>query len=234
MQLKRLIIPLGETVDYPRRLLYLPRGTAALEKVGFPKSLPKDEVLVEPGEIPKYCYVLKKGCIVGYEYTMEGDERIYNIMLPHSLSMEPFILLNQPSPIYFKTLVPCDVVCIDKPSLLRKMVLDEGLVFDIIESIAYKFLSAMDQIREGQSHDSTWLLCRLLLIFAAQYGVHHKGKVMIKEKLSQQTMSSILGVNRITIVRIVKKLKELDLLGHANGFYSVDVERMQTYLEEIE
>jgi CRP/FNR family transcriptional regulator len=118
--------------------------------------------------------------------------------------------------------------------MLQQMVLDENFVFDIIESISYKFYSAMDQIRESQNHDTVWVLCNLLLTFAAQYGVHHRDKVMIKEKINQQILSNILGVNRITVVRIVKILKERGLLEHENGYYCVDVEGIQTYLEEIE
>lgn len=46
--------------EYPTRLLYLPQGTERLEKLGALKHFQKNYVIIEPDEVPRYCYIVKK------------------------------------------------------------------------------------------------------------------------------------------------------------------------------
>ena len=49
---RKLIVPHAEFVS---RLLYLPRGIARLEKLGENKKFPKNYILVNAGDRPRYC-----------------------------------------------------------------------------------------------------------------------------------------------------------------------------------
>jgi CRP/FNR family transcriptional regulator len=216
----------------PSRLFRLSTETASLEKLGFLKRLPKNSIFIEPGDIPKYCYVVKKGGVIGFEYSSGGDERIYNIMLPGSLLLEMNLITNKPSPVYFKSIKPSELICIDRQTLLKQMGNDFNLVLNIIESISYKFLAAMEQVRETKCHAANWRFCSLLLMFAGRYGVPHDGKIVIKEKINQQILSDLLGVNRITVNRIIKTLKDLKLLSQINGYYCICGEqKLRQYMD---
>jgi CRP/FNR family transcriptional regulator len=207
----------------------------SLEKMGSLKKLPKDRVFIEPGDTPKHCYIVKKGCIIGFEYTSGGDERVYEVMLPRSLLLEVNIFLNKPSPVYFKSLKPSELICVDKYTLLDQMGEDPRLVTDIIKHISYKYFVAMDQIRESKCHDTGWRFCSLLLMFADSYGVMYDGKILIKEKVSQVLFSNFLGVNRVTVNRIIKKLTGMGLIEQINGFYCIcDKERLRHHMDYLE
>ncbi|MDR3337585.1 MAG: Crp/Fnr family transcriptional regulator [Treponema sp.] len=222
-------------MEVSSRLVHLPCGTASLEQMGFLKELPKGEVFIESGQVSKYCYVIKKGGVIGFEYSSGGDERIYDIMLPGSLMLDACLLMNKPSPVYFKTLRPTELICIDRHTLLDQMSDDFNLVMNIIESISYKFFSAMDMVRETGCHDANWRFCNLLLMFADKYGVPYDGKIMIAEKVSQQMFSDLLGVNRITVNRIIKKLRDMGLILQVNGLYCIsDMEKLRKHMDYIE
>ena len=92
----------GSKKDYPSRLLYLPHGTGRFEKLGSVKKFAKNAIIARPDEVPKYCYVVTKGCVIGYEYSFGGDERVYNVMLMRSLILEANLLTNEPCPIFFR------------------------------------------------------------------------------------------------------------------------------------
>jgi CRP/FNR family transcriptional regulator len=219
----------------PSRLMYHPLETASLEKLGFLTKMPKNSIFIEPGDIPKYCYVVKKGGVIGFEYASGGDERIYNIMLPGSLVLEMNVILNKPSPVYFKSIKPSELVCIDRHTLLRQMNDDFHLAIKIIESISNKYLTAMEQIRETECHDTNWRFCSLLLMFADRYGVPYNGTIIIKEKINQQILSDLLGVNRITVNRIIKTLKDSDLLSQINGYYCIlDTNKLRQHMDHLE
>jgi CRP/FNR family transcriptional regulator len=179
--------------------------------------------------------VIKKGGVIGFEYTAGGDERAYNVMLPGSLMLEMNVILNMPCPVYFKTIKPSELICIDRHTLLDQMSDDFRLVISIIESLSYKFLAAMEQVREAKCHKADWRFCSLLLMFADRYGIPYDGKIMIKEKVSQQVLSDLLGVNRITVNRIIKKLRDMGLILQVNGFYCIpDTEKMQKHMDYID
>lgn len=221
--------------EYPTRLLYLPRGIGRLEKLGVRKSYPKDYVIAKVDKIVDHCFIVKKGRVIGFEYTRTGEERVYNFMEVGSILLEANLLLNKPPHVSFKTVMPTDLICIERETLLNAMAKDQNLTLDIIESISNKFLSSMDQIRQSCCHNVEWKICDLLLIFADRFGVQYDGKVLITEKLSQQMISNLLGINRVTAVRSIKQLKEMDLIEQINGLYCIrNIEKLKNHQEKLD
>ena len=216
--------------EYPTRLLYLQRGTERLEKLGFLKRFPKNFVIIEPDEVPRYCYIVKKGRVITFEFTPAGEERVYNFMEAGSILLESNTLMEVPAQVFFRTTMQTDLVCIERNKLVQAMKDDFQLTMDVISAISDKFLSSMDQIRQDCCHNAKWKFCNLLLIFADRFGEDYDGKVLINEKVSQQMLSNLLGINRITAVRIVKELKLLHLIEQINGFYCIrDIEKLKEF-----
>ena len=216
--------------EYPTRLLYLPQNIQRLEKLGTLRHYPKNFVLIEPGELATHCYIVKKGRIIAFEFTPMGEERVYNFMEENSILLESNLIMEIPAQVYFRTTQETDLICIEREELLTAMSKDQELTMDIISALSYKFFSSMDQIRQECCHNATWKFCNLLLIFADRFGEEYDGKVLIHEKVSQQMLSNLLGINRITAVRIVKELKEQMLLELINGYYCIrDIDKLKVY-----
>lgn len=221
--------------DYPTRLLFLIRGTERLEKLGFQESVPKDYIIAKPGGVIDSCYIVKSGRIISFEYTPIGEERVYNFMEAGSLFLESVMLLRQPCPVYFMAAMPSELIRISREKLLNALLSEPQITLDVIESLSNKFLASMDQIRQSGSHNVAWRICNLLLIFAERFGVPYDGKILIKEKVNQQMLSSLLGINRITTVRVIKELKVLGLIEVIDGFYCFrSMEQMKMHLEMLD
>jgi CRP/FNR family transcriptional regulator len=217
---------------YPTRLLYLPRGVGRLIDLGTLRHYPKNTVIVRQDAIPVYCYVVVRGRVITFEYNDRGNERVYNFLERNAIFLDANLLMNTPAPVAFRAATDSDISCIDRNALLRAIAEDPDVNFDIIQSISIKFLSSMDQIRETGTHNASWRVMNLLLIFADQYGVPYDGKTLIKQQLSQQMLSNLLGINRITAVHIIKELKDLGLIEQINGYYCIrDIEKLKIHLE---
>ena len=133
-----------------------------------------------------------------------------------------------------KTVQPSELVCITREMLLQGIAHDPQLSMDIMESLSAKFLSAMEQVRHTNFHNAGWKICDLLLIFAEHYGVPYDGKILIKEKISQQLLSNLLGINRVTAVRAIKDLKEMALIEQINGYYCIrSLEKLKRHQERM-
>lgn len=221
--------------NYPQRLITLDEKAKCLEKLGKSKKVPAGTIIFSPGDNPDYCYYIKSGTVVGYEVTRNGAERDFNVMLKNSLVCESYMLLNAPIEIYFKASSETELVRIYRDDLTRAMKEDFELNMVVMCSISYKFLSAMDEIRQTCTYNATWRICNMLLIFADQYGEDYDGKIIIRQKISQQLLSNLLGINRITTVRIIKNLKYLGLIEQVNGLYCIrSKDKLREYQDEVD
>ena len=220
--------------SYISRLLRLPRGIERLEMYGEKKFFPKNHVLVSQGKKTKYAYIVKRGRVLGHEYTPSGDELVYNFNEGNSILLEMNVLFGWECPVEFKTTVDSELVCVTRESLLNAIMGDPDIALDIIQSISLKFMSSMDQIRQMNYHSAEWRICNLFLIFAEQFGTLYDGKMLLREKISQQMIASLLGINRVTAVRAIKGLKDMGLIEQINGYYCIrDTEKLKRHLDRL-
>ncbi|MGN0997300.1 MAG: Crp/Fnr family transcriptional regulator [Candidatus Ventricola sp.] len=193
----------------------------------------KGEIVAQAGRRPACCYYVLEGRMMAFEYTTATGERYYNFNEAGSLVMEANILLERDTPVSFVAITEVKARAITREELIGALKADGDLALEIMTSLSYKFMAAMDQVREATQCNVSWKVCNLLLTFAQRYGVPYDGKVLIKEKISQQMMANLLGVNRITMVRAIKELRELGMIEQVNGFYCIrDKERMQEFMIE--
>lgn len=211
-------------------------GLSSHEKfsnLGKPVSFAKGEIVAQAGRHPTHCYYVLEGRMMAFEYTTTTGERYYNFNEAGSLVMEANILLERDTPVSFVAITDVKARATSREELLRALKEDDALALEIMTSLSYKFMAAMDQVREATQCNVAWKVCNLLLTFAERYGVPYDGKTLIKEKISQQMMANLLGVNRITMVRAIKELREMGLIEQVNGFYCIrDKERMQKFMIE--
>lgn len=211
------------TLEYSEKLLSL----------GQTISLPANTTFIQPGDFLNCCYLIKSGLVVGCESYANGMVSEGLIMFPNNLVGESFLILNEPCPIAFKTIFDSVLVCIQRDTFMKAMETDVDLNKIIIESLAKKFVSGMEEVRQMASCNVTWRICNLLRIFAYHHGEERNGKICISVKLSQQIISQLLCVNRITTARIMKRLKDLHLIDQFNGYYWItDMQALIHYQDE--
>lgn len=223
--------------DPPRtqRIITVNKYIEKLFPLGQSISLPPDTIFIRPSDPPDYCYIVKSGIVVGTEIYPNGIVREGLIMAPYSMIGEAFVLLNEPSPITFRTVLQSELIRISRDSLMQALSEEPELYKIITESLTKKFLSSMDEIRQMATSNVTWRICNLLEIFATYYGEEINGNIRINIRLSQQILSKLLCVNRITTVRIIKKMKDLQLIKQINGYYwIVDPEALSEYKKQNE
>lgn len=161
--------------------------------------------------------------MLSLEITEDGEEHIFNIFEPGSLFLESNVLADYPSAIYFRAIVPTECVRVDNSCVREAMKRDEDIMQLIFESFASKFYSAMDRLRDHYNHGASWQVYNMLAQLAESNGKpYYENWIMIEMPMSQQFISNMLGLNRITISRALKELREKDLLMQINNkFYCI-------------
>lgn len=221
--------------QYPTRLLPVRNGVEALAALGERVTFKKGEMVLLAGVVPEYCYLVKSGSIIALEYTSFGEERLYNIMEAGTMLLEPNLLFSFPPAVDFMAEEISILVRIRRADLIKAMEADPVLNMDILESVSTKFFAAMEQIRESNNHTVPWKVCNLLLVLADRYGVPDGEFTCISKKITQRTMAGMIGVNRVTLSRIMKTLVEEGVVNRMNGFYYIcPLKQMQAYQERID
>lgn len=218
-------------------LVYNRNSIEKLEQMGKKLVYPKNYVIAEPDHLTPFCYIVKKGCVVSYEYYDNGEKRLYRFHDQNALFLEANVLFDRAPSLGFKTTCKTELICLSKRDLLEAIKDDPNLAIQIMESTSEKFFTYMEQVRYEKNHDVCWRICDLFLDLAQYYGIPviYGKKVMIRQKLSQQLISEMLGVNRVTIVRAIKKMKELGLIEQDKKYYSiVDVDKLKEYQDSLE
>ena len=216
--------------EFSAYLLHAPNCVQHFEKIGEQVYYPSKSIIVGPGQATEYCYMIKKGRVVSYEILENGEECIYQIHGKGAIFLEGNVLLKRTSPIGYRTEMASELLRFRKKDLLSAFKESPEISLRLIESFAVKYEASVEQIRQERNKNATWRVCNLFLSMAEQIGIDLGDRIVIPEKISQQTILSMLGMNRITVVRIIKRLKEEGLLEQNERKYSIcDAERLLEY-----
>lgn len=207
--------------DYPTRIYSMDKGHELLFDMGERIHLKAGKMLVEQGDPIKYCYVVISGRVISMEYTLDGAERIFNMFDAGSIFLESNVLLDSIAAVSFKALTDTELVRITKKQLLKSMMEQEQVLLAVVSSTAHKYFSAMDQIREGFDHDAFWRIYNLFMIFASNYGKEDGNWIRIDIKLNHQMIGNLLGMNRVTVSKIIKEMKNQGLIQQVNDDYCI-------------
>lgn len=195
---------------------------AILEQQGEEEVIPKGTYLYRVGQ-PKMpdVILLKKGTVKAGQVTAAGEEHIYNIFRNGSSLFLMACITNEPPALNFIATSQCHVAHISAAVLNEVIWKDSRLARTLLTDFCKKLAFSYKRLRECESYNTEWKLCNMLLSMAERSGVEYEGKILIREKVSQQTMAGMLRVSRITVARTLKVLRDLALIETVNGYICI-------------
>lgn len=216
--------------------LTLPRYYAEeIQKMGTPVTLEKNQMLCKAGDIPDSCYYVCRGQIVAYEYTPAGSEHIFSVNRPGELILAPSMVVTHPLLLNFKASMPTWLIRIRREIMFQAIMEDPEFSATLIHSLSMRLITTIEQSRQRDGYSVPWRVCNLLLSMGECYGVDYDGKVLIREKISQQVMANNLHANRVTIARAIRDLKDYGLVEYINGYYCIrSLEKLKKHMNYLE
>ena len=93
----------------------------------------------------------------------------------------------------------------------------------------------MEINRQASTTNAAWKICNLMVTFAKRYGDADGSRILIREKISQQSIANLLALNRITTFRVMKDLKDQRLIEQVDGYYCIlDMDGLRRHMEYLE
>lgn len=215
-----------------------PNIRAFAEHIGTHLSLPKNHIIVRAGDVPSCCYVILSGSIAGFEYTATFEERSYvfdHFASSGILLLDAHVITGYPVPVTIRTQTDAELIQITRGQLLQFLYADPEYALEIIYSTSYKFFSAVDQLREARCNKTSAIISKLFLGLAHRYGTASGDKIIISKPFTQQELANLLGVNRITFIRVIKELRELGLIEVNDHLYCIpSIQKLKEFIEKDE
>ncbi len=204
-----------------------------LRRIGTPIEAKKHTVLYRAGDVPDSCYLIESGRIISTEMTAGGREWIFSTNEAGHIILLPAVILHRRLTLDFRADVASKLIRVRREELQRAMGEEPAFLASIFHVITVKYSALLDQF-QATSHMMPWKVCNLLLTLGEKHGEECDGKLLIRDKCSQQMMADLLHANRTTIARIIKDLTEQGLIERINNCYCIrSVDALRAHMEEL-
>lgn len=195
----------------------------ALKAVGKPIILDSGSK-IEPNF--ECCFYLQKGLISSFAHGGDGSSFLSFLLESGTMFLESDILGKDALP----ATDMYTVFHIEKESKLIRFDAEEfcKVVSSDVESAHYVACSVSLKMHafhylyyESKTRSVASQICILIMSFARQYGVKTAGATLIDYPLTHRMIAEMLGANRTTVSKIMRQLKERNVLATINDRYCV-------------
>lgn len=213
-----------------KKILKMENPPEKLINIGEKILFKKNENLYDAGDKIDNVYILVKGKMLVITDYMNGSSIYEFILVPNCVITEMCVVNDIVSPSTFKCIENSEIIKISKDTLEEVLNTDNNItkyLYRVTSNLLYRF---MIQAREYATLNAQERIVNILIEFAEEFGHNSNGKIKITYKISQQFISNLVGVKILTTARILKNLKEENIVDYNNGYYYIkDLESLKKY-----
>ncbi|NBJ14619.1 MAG: Crp/Fnr family transcriptional regulator [Dehalobacter sp. 4CP] len=206
------------------------------EEMGDLRIFKKGDILSHPeAPIDGINYIVR-GNVDAYLMSSDGRKKSVGIEMPGCILGDVGAFDGEFQPVYYKALTQIETRFISKSDL--KTVLDNyPCIKDyVLSSLCSKVRMLAGQLGQSCFSDAETKVSKLLLQFAYYFGGNnnHNGLRLICFPISQQSISDLAGINRVTVAKILANFKEDGLIERVEGMYSINIDEMEKLVALLE
>lgn len=192
-----------------------------LPRLGRTVILQPDAILCLPDETPDVCYHILEGSVTAMVYTAAGTERILYYCNPGCTVLVQNVLLRQPSDLSYKVAASVVAQQITRRELLDAIPGDTALTLDLFRSVFAESRSHTMRSLDSSQYTTAGRVCNCLLELAQARGIRSPNSAEVYLRLRQETLASLLGLHRITILNTLRELRSEGLVQYRSGNYCI-------------
>lgn len=209
----------GDTLN--TKILKMNNIPEKLVNIGEIKHYKKNDIVIQPGYLLEYMYVLINGELTLFRNTSDGKVNHAALVLP------PYIIgktVHQYSSMSFLSTVKCvknsEIIIINKNTLNKTIESDIEFAKFIFNLPCY-VINYLKANTEFQCLSNEKKIKFFLTEFAEEFGEIKNNKIKINYKITQPFINNLTGIELRTIANVLKKLRDENILEYYNGYYYI-------------
>ncbi len=193
---------------------------ADLARISLPINYEADELIAQEGSYASGIYIVRSGLVSIGKYSSRGwDKRCLRFLaVGEMFGLEAIFLEREPINVqYAKALVQSTVIFFERSNILAFSKENPSIFKDLCRWLAREVIMLEFKLTRQAVESNDRNLALLLLALGNKYGVQEEESLRVDLQISRQTMSEMLGVSVETLMRGLKRFRELGFIADEPG-----------------
>jgi len=191
-----------------------------LTRISLRTRYEENELIAQEGSYASGIYIVQSGLVSIGKYSIKGRGRrcLRFLAVGEMFGLEAVFLDREPVNVQFaKTLIESTLVFFERSNLLA-FSKDHPLIFkDFSRWLSREVIMLEFKLTREAVESVDRNLALLLLALGNKYGVREQDALHLELPIPRQTMAEMLGVSVETLMRGLKRFRELGFLGPEHG-----------------
>lgn len=198
-------------------------------------SLNKGDVLSHPDAPIEGIHYIVKGNVDVFLISSDGRKKSIGIEIPGCLLGDVGTFDGELQPVYYKALTRLQTRFVSKYDIKTALDNYPSIRDYILCSLCSKVRMMVAQLGQSCFSNAESKVGKLLLQFAYYFGGNNQNEFrLIQFPISQQFISDLAGINRVTVARVLANFKEEGLIERLEGMYAIDIDKMEELIALLE
>jgi CRP-like cAMP-binding protein len=201
-----------------------------LARISLTTQYGEDELIAQEGSYASGIYIVKTGLVSIGKYSSKGRVRrcLRFLAVGEMFGLEAVFLEREAINVQFaKTLIESTLVFFERSNILAFSKDHPRIFRDLCRWLAREVIMLEFKLTRQTVESLDRNLALLLLALSNKYGILDQGVLSLELPVSRQTMAEMLGVSVETLMRGLKRFRELGFLGPEHGTIIIkDVARL--------
>ncbi|MGK5061599.1 Crp/Fnr family transcriptional regulator [Janthinobacterium sp. LB3P112] len=184
----------------------------------------KGKVLFRKGEVAEGAYVVVFGLVKLSVFSMEGTDKVLELIRPGQSFGEAMIFLDEPYPFCAEALEHCLLLRIPPHALLRLLDQSPRIARQMMNSLSHHLMGFIRNVERCSVQNATQRVVEYLLQASDQQRSNE-----VKLDLKKSLLASFLNLAPATLSRVLHQLTDLHLIKVSGSLIQIQPDALKTY-----
>jgi len=201
-----------------------PAEVEELQRISLPVHYDEGELIVQEGSYAAGVYIVQSGLVSIGKYASKGWEKrmLRFLAVGEMFGLEAVFLEREPINVQFaKALVESTLLFFERSNILAFSKGHPLMFADLCRWLSREVIMLEFKLTRAAVESIDRNLALLLIALAHKYGEKDKAGIVLDLPISRQTIAEMLGVSIETLMRVLKRFRERNLITTSQSLITI-------------